>query len=183
MFTSRRCPAAIAQAAAHVPVRSHLVSFNVTLQPSLPVAPASPRLRAFHAYWRGLAPAGAVPAYRGFDVVHVPRDLLAFLLLLEVLDGGADFRYRVVGTGVVDAIGRDFTGETVSEYRHRHEPPGVADGYRRVCSLQAPDLYQGTLESVGKGFIRYERLALPFADDSGRVGHVLACFQFERAAG
>jgi hypothetical protein len=157
------------------------VSFDVTLQPSLPVDPASPRLRAFYAYWRGLAPAGAVPAYSGFDVVHVPRALLPFLILLEVLDAGADFRYRVVGTGVVEAIGRDFTGETVHEYSHRHEPPGVAEGYRHVRSLQAPDLYQGTLEAVGKGFIRYERLAVPFTGDAGDVEHILACFQFEGA--
>ena len=144
-----------------------------------PVDPASPRLRAFQAYWRGLAPDGVVPAYGGFDVVHVPRDLLAFLILLDVLEDGRDFRYRVVGTGVVDAIGRDFTGETVSEYRHRHEPPAVAEGYRQVCATRAPDLYQGTLESVGKGFIRYARLALPLAGDDGRVAYILACFDFQ----
>jgi hypothetical protein len=155
----------------------------VTPQTTPAVAPASPRLRAFQAYWRTLAPEGAVPAYSAFDVVQVPRELLPFLILLDVLDGGRDFRYRVVGTRVVDAIGRDFTGETVSEYRHRHEPPAVAEGYRQVCAHQAPDLYTGTLESVGKDFIAYERLALPLAGDDGAVGFILACFQFDIAGG
>lgn len=151
---------------------------DVTNNETPPVNPASPRLRAFQAYWRGLAPEGAVAAYSAFDVIQLPRALLPFLILLDVIEDGRDFRYRVVGTGVVDAIGRDFTGETVSEYRHRHEPPAVAEGYRRVCARRAPDLYQGTLESVGKEFIRYERLAMPLAGDDDRVAYILSCFEF-----
>ena len=154
----------------------------MTNTPSPPVEPASRRLRAFHAYWRGLVTGDGPPAYGAFDVVRVPRDLLPFLILLDVLDGGRDFRYRVVGTGVVEAIGRDFTGETVSEYRNRHEPPAVAEGYRRVCAERAPDLYRGTLESEGKEFIAYERLALPLTGADGTVGFILACFQFQGAA-
>jgi hypothetical protein len=150
---------------------------------TLPGEPASPRLRTCHDYWRGLGRADACPAYRDFDVVDVPRELLPFLILLDVLEGGADFRYRVVGTGVTEAIGRDFTGETVTEYRHRHEPPGVADGYRRVAAEVRPDLYQGTLESVGKEFIAYERLAMPLAGEDGAVAYILACFHFQGAGG
>jgi hypothetical protein len=145
---------------------------------ALPGDPASSRLRACHAYWRGLAPADGCPLYRNFDVVDVPRALLPFLILLDVLEAGADFRYRVVGTGVAEAIGRDFTGETVTEYRHRHEPPGVADGYRNVVARVRPDLYTGTLESVGKEFIAYERLAMPLAGAEGTVAYILACFEF-----
>ncbi len=147
-----------------------------------PADPASPRLRALHLYWRALAPGDSVPAYSAFDVIDVPRDLVPFLILLDVLEAGRDFRYRVVGTGVVEAIGRDFTGETVSEYRQRHEPPAVAEGYRQVCATRTPDLYQGTLDSVGKGFIRYERLALPLAGDDGGIAYILSCFDFESAA-
>ena len=143
--------------------------------------PTSPRLRACHGYWRSLAPADILPAYRDFDVVQVPRALLPHLILLDVLDDGRDVRYRVVGTAVVEAIGRDFTGETGSEYRHRHEPPTVAEGYRRVRDTGAPDLYRGTLESVGKEFIAYERLALPLARDDRQVGFILACFEFASA--
>lgn len=158
------------------------MSPDVTQDISPPVDPASLRLRACHAYWRGLVTGDGPPAYGAFDVVQVPRELLPFLILLDVLDGGQDFRYRVVGTGVVEAIGRDFTGETVAEYRHRHEPPAVAEGYRRVCTDRAPDLYTGTLESVGKEFIAYERLALPLIGGDGAVGFILACFQFQGAA-
>ena len=161
-----------------IPPRLLCVFPDVTNNETPPVNPASPRLRAFQAYWRGLAPDGAVAAYSAFDVVQLPRPLVAFLILLDVIEAGRDFRYRVVGTGVVDAIGRDFTGETVSEYRHRHEPPAVAEGYRRVCDRRAPDLYQGTLESVGKEFIRYERLAMPLAGDDDRVAYILSCFEF-----
>ena len=172
-------PAARVQAiSARRPNPVPCVSPDVTNNAIPPVDPASPRLRAFQAYWRGLAPEGVVAAYSAFDVVRVPRDLLPFLILLDVIEDGRDFRYRVVGTGVVDAIGRDFTGETVSEYRHRHEPAAVAEGYRQVCARRAPDLYTGTLESVGKEFIRYERLALPLAGDDGAVAYILACFEF-----
>lgn len=159
------------------------VSLDVTQQTLPSVDPASPRLRVFQMYWRSLAPDGVLPAYSTFDVVRMPRELLPFLILLDVLDGGRDFRYRVVGTGVVAAIGRDFTSETVVEYRHRHEPPEVGEGYRRVCAARAPHLYEGTLESVGKEFIRYERLAVPLTGDDGKIAYILACFQFDSTSG
>nr|WP_242468747.1 PAS domain-containing protein [Rhodovibrio salinarum] len=159
------------------------VPTNVTKNIIQPVNPASPRLNVFYRFWRSLTPEGTVPPYRAFDVVKVPRELLPHLVLLDVLDGGRDFRYRVVGTDVVQAVGRDFTGDALSKFISRHEPDGMADGYRRVATQLVPDLYHGTLESVGKEFISYERLALPFTDANGTVSYILSCFQFDSTTG
>jgi hypothetical protein len=144
----------------------------------------APRLKAFLKYWTGLRPkGGGVPLRGSFDVVTAPRRLVPYLALIDVVDGdgGPSFRYRVVGTGVVGAVGRDFTGETVAQYLTRHESAAVREGYLRILANPGPEHFRGTLRPVENDTVSYERLAAPLADDDGRVAQILACFDFARA--
>ena len=50
---------------------------------------------------------------------------LRHVALIQVLDGGADYRFRLVGDAHVEARGYDFTGETIKEIRA--EAPLYAD--------------------------------------------------------
>lgn len=143
-----------------------------------PVTPASNRLAQFLAHWEALRGSAAMPGRRDFDIVQVPTALVPHLILLDVLDGGGGLRYRVVGTGVVDAIGRDFTGETVEQYHTRHESLEVRDGYVAVARTARPHLYCATLTNIGKDHVAYERLALPLGGDDGAVARIIACFEF-----
>jgi len=138
----------------------------------------SPSLRAFFEHWRSLDSAGGIPPREAFDVIDVPPWILPHLILLDVLDGGRHFRYRVVGTGVVARIGRDFTGETVMTYSACHEDAQVQDGYTAVVETGQPHLYTATLRDVGRDHVTYHRLALPLLGHNGKVGFILACFAF-----
>lgn len=138
------------------------------------------RLRDFHAHWENLCNGAAVAERSAFDIVEAPRDLVGHLILLDVLEGGQDFGYRVVGTKVAEEIGRDFTGETVLEYHARHESREVIDGYTEIVKTGHPHLYHGNLYDLGRGYVTYERLAVPLAGASGSIDFILACFQFER---
>ena len=140
----------------------------------------SPRLRAFLAYWAELRGEREMPARAEFDVRDVPRPIVAHLILLDVLDGGRAFRYRVVGTGVVAEIGREFTGETVEQYRRNHEGSSVQEGYAEVVRTGRANLYHGNLRDQDREHVVYERLAVPFAGPDGGVSAILACFDFDR---
>ncbi|WP_022729336.1 PAS domain-containing protein [Fodinicurvata sediminis] len=138
------------------------------------------RLRDFHAHWKNLCNGAAVAERSAFDIVEAPLDLVGHLILLDVLEGGQDFGYRLVGTKVAEEIGRDFTGETVLQYHARHESREVIDGYAEIVKTGQPHLYQGNLYDLGRDYVTYERLAVPLTDSDGRIAFILACFQFER---
>lgn len=140
----------------------------------------SERLLIFHDHWKNLCNGAAVAERSAFDIVKAPRVLLGHLILLDVLDGGQDFRYRVVGTKIAEEIGRDFTGETVLQYHTRHESREVIDGYANIVKTGQPDLYYGSLYDLGRDYVTYERLAVPLAGPGGDIDFILACFQFAR---
>lgn len=54
------------------------------------------------------------PRWRDIDPGAI-RPLLPFISIAHVVPGPFDLRYRLVGTGVVEAAGRDFTGRRFSE--------------------------------------------------------------------
>lgn len=140
----------------------------------------APRLQTFHDYWNGLRGHSPAPQRTAFDIVQVPRKLIPHLILLDVLGDRQSFRYRVVGTEVVSRIGREFTGETVQDYYGRHESPEVVDGYISVVERRQPHVYTASLQSIGKDFLTYDRLAVPLLDEDGKVAQILACFDFRR---
>ena len=67
------------------------------------------------AYWRNRRGGRSAPRRRDVDPTDIPRHLLPHLFMLDVIDHGADFRYRLVGTEIVAGVGRDATGALASQ--------------------------------------------------------------------
>lgn len=78
-------------------------------------ARVDPLIQAFADYWwskRALR--DAVPDRADLDpLIEIP-DLVPHIFLLDVIDGGADFRARLIGTQIVAHYGRDRTGQNIS---------------------------------------------------------------------
>lgn len=75
------------------------------------------RLQSFWIYWQETAHQfGDFKAIAKDDIspVHF-RGYLDYLTLVDAVDDGEDFRYRIYGTGVARHFGRDMTGKLVSE--------------------------------------------------------------------
>ena len=62
------------------------------------------------AYWIDKRGSRLLPSRRDIDPVEIPPKILPHLQIIDVVDGGARFRYRLIGTATVDAYGEDFTG-------------------------------------------------------------------------
>jgi len=87
---------------------------------------AEPELRELYRYWSEKRAARAYPSRADIVPEEIKR-LLPFVLLLDVLDGGRHFRFRLVGTDAASGI--DPTGKLL----HEAAPEGV---YRNhVCAL------------------------------------------------
>ncbi len=77
-------------------------------------APRSKEIQAFADFWEAKRGNRRAPPRSAIDPAEIPQHL-PNVLLLDVLDGGRDFRFRLVGTAVVRATGRDVTGRTFSD--------------------------------------------------------------------
>ena len=63
---------------------------------------------------RDMPQAHGLPLLESVDVARM-RPALGYLTLLDVVDGGNDFRYRVFGTRLAERLPYDLTGKRVSE--------------------------------------------------------------------
>lgn len=103
-----------------------------------------------------------------------PRDLapaLPYLTLSEVLDGGSDFRLRIVGEEVLAAYGHHLKGRTLSSLAD--EIGGtMLEAYRNVVCHQAPLLLHGWFEHERHQLFQREVLIMPLG--RATVDHVLA---------
>jgi hypothetical protein len=68
-----------------------------------------------HDFWRQEC-GGAVPLPRRFiDPVRLPPKILPRFAIIEVFRDPMDFRYRLLGTNLIQFFGRDSTGKRFSE--------------------------------------------------------------------
>ena len=130
------------------------------------------RLVRLLAYWReGMAKAGGkLPPMTAINPVEL-RFILGWLMIMEPLDGGADFKYRLFGTEIASIQQRDLTGCKVSD-SFPNFAKWTCEVYRKVIARRAPLLtYHSPQRYVAVD--RWERLILPYVDDKDAVTRLL----------
>ncbi len=136
-----------------------------------------PRVRALYEYWRSIHPGpGRLPGRAAVDPMAIPR-LLPYIMLLDVVGQPPRFRYRLIGTRMVDALGTDFTGRWLDEAHVR--PDGslpVFPSYVRVATQGLHDWRRGAPHFAGylDRCTELERIFLPLATDGKTVDMILA---------
>lgn len=121
-------------------------------------------LADLHAYWLDRAAGRPMPARADIDVFEMKR-WLGHLMLVEMLEGGADYRYRLYGSNVALLFGRDRTGQTMAALPV-HARDVVAAEYRRVVETGRPD-YVRHRRTLARGSGEIAKLILPLGDERG----------------
>jgi len=123
-------------------------------------------------YWSGLRGGAPIPRRDQIDPLSM-REMLGFIMLIDVIDRGVDFRYRLYGSKIADLTGVDLTGRLLSQAPI--EPSlamFVMAGYRAVTRRAAA--YFSSIETISEGrAILWSRLALPLSDREGAVSRIL----------
>jgi hypothetical protein len=137
--------------------------------------PTLPSIVDLVAYWQAKCAGRPMPRRADLDPVEIPTHL-PDVLLIDVLGGGADFRYRLVGTRIVQGMGRDATGRRVNEL-HR-EQPDVLSTLHSIYGLpvreKRPVFTQGRIFWLPTRDIRnYEDAFLPLSEDGASVNMLL----------
>lgn len=142
----------------------------------LPDSISSPTLSRLYDYWRSKCKDGTLPARRDIDPLEMPY-ALGWIVLLEVIDGGADFRFRLYGSKVRDFTKYDWTGRRWLELESQ---AWREDGYARLLSVVRSGLPRSSLRYIEWEHRSYafESLILPLAADGRTVDQMMVGMVF-----
>lgn len=136
----------------------------------VPFQPSDDRLIALYRQWRAKQREGRLPARADFSLDEL-RPLMGRLAILDVVDGGADFRFRLYGSRIAAAYRGEMTGKSIREYRS-HFYAKIAPGYREVVATRTPRYDEMQVDDEMMLY-RWERLVLPLATDGATVDMLL----------
>lgn len=143
---------------------------------------ADPILGEALRYWHGKRGGRLMPARRDIDPTEIPR-LLAHLQMIDVIDRGARFRYRLVGTAIVETFGQDYTGRFVDEQFLGARGDFIQKIYRTVCDERRPVFLRNDYRTAKGLSIVAVRLFLPLSQDGEQVSIIVGACRFELPRG
>jgi len=129
-----------------------------------------PELERLYRFWDAKRAGRAAPARRDLAMEEL-KPWLGHLLVIEVIDGGADFVYRVYGTAISAFFGNDLTGKRLNEVDEAtqeavgKERRDVVATLRPTCGVRPPRTFrEHTLVA---------RASLPLSHDGHAVDQLL----------
>jgi hypothetical protein len=138
--------------------------------------PQDPHGRLFLDYWAIKCREGRLPRRQDIDPLEM-RSFLPYVVLLDVerQPGGLGlrFRYRLVGTHVVEIFGRELTGVHLDEVNFPDIYPAVHDQLARVVQTCRPAIGCYVTPTTHRQFPRYEHVTVPMASDGFAVDMLL----------
>ena len=156
-------------------------AYRVRLVSGTPVG-IDERLAAFYRYWRGRCGERRMPRRADIDPIDMPPHLLPNVFLTDVVDGGARFRYRLVGTAIVGTLGWDPTGGYVDEINQNAPYRDYITGlYRRVVGDRVPVFSMSQYPRPNhpdRGYHATQRLMCPLSSDGATVDILFTCQVF-----
>lgn len=122
---------------------------------------ADAALRKLYGLWEGRRRGRAVPARRDLDVLEL-REWLGWLTVIDMIDGGDDFIYRIFGTSQASQIGMDLTGRRASACPA--VTPSFLANLRQAAAVKRPIFGTRVIEISARGYAyRWQRLILPLS--------------------
>jgi hypothetical protein len=137
----------------------------------------SDKLASILAIWKELS-AGRIAPKREEILPAKLRSLLPWTWIVDVIDGGADFRFRIAGDRIIEYLGQRYAGKSLSEMRGpaffelMHDIFSYGVKYKRPIAngpLRASHPLRAHLES--------EVLVLPLSDDGENVTGLFGGFE------
>ena len=134
-------------------------------------------LRQIADHWNGLRGYRLFPSRDDFKPVNLRR-LLRHITLLRVIDGGADYQFRVMGDVQVQAFGENFSNRMLSDVAVLH--PKFAEGlklfYEGVRMGRQPVAYRGWIgrDMPETKYSFHEVIYLPLGESDVAVDHIVA---------
>lgn len=142
-----------------------------------------PLHRQAYAYWRAKRAGRRMPRRSDIDPTEI-RLLLPNIAIAEALerDGVVRFRYRLVGTAIVDVLGKDPTGHYADEVFEGADGEFLVKLQRMVFDERRPLFCESEYSVLCDASLRAKRLLLPLSDDDNRVNQIFSLLVFHHGA-
>lgn len=147
----------------------------------------NPILHRGYDYWLAKCAGRPFPDRADLDPAEI-KDILPHLTIIEATGDEVRprFRYRLVGTAVADAVGRDRAGCFADEVLHRRQTEFFFGLWREVCGsgrpIYAASSYSSTQDSVshvGEIGLSTEQLLMPFSVRGGAARQIITVQTFD----
>lgn len=132
-------------------------------------APQSDYTQALFALWMELKGGADMPSKADFKPERM-RAYLPNIYIVDIIDGGADYRLRLIGTALTQMVGRDMTGCLLSEVP---ETRWRAQIYTHVIRERAPVAYLSRLGRPGGHEVTTENIVLPATGLDGTFSELI----------
>ena len=151
--------------------------------PGFAQAIEAPLLGELYAYWTAKRGARFAPPRTEVDPVEIPR-LLPHLMLIDVVDGGARFRYRLAGTEIESRFGCSMVGRYIDELMRGRYNGYIHGLYRELLTTRRALYSESAYDPDVASPLYARRLMLPLSSDGQDVDMVLAgqIFSYRAAA-
>ncbi len=143
-----------------------------------------PTLAFLKDYWLRCRGARAMPSRADINPSDM-KEHLGWVLLMDVLPGADDFRFRTVGTRVAEYFLQDATGTTVKEAFGRYGADtvnAVLATHRKVAREGVVLRVHGGAGLFGRAFLDFDAVYMPLSVDGTTVNMILSGFTFDRSA-
>ncbi|MBI3675460.1 MAG: PAS domain-containing protein [Proteobacteria bacterium] len=146
-----------------------------------PASFENPTLSFLYQYWKDKRGERKMPSRKDILPSEI-KDHLGWVVMLDVLPGMEEFRYRLVGTRVNQYFNIDSTGLTVSQ---AWAPQGkdAIDGVLAILRAVARDKLilrcYGHDDWSDLGLEKFDSIYLPLSDDGESVNVILHAFVFD----
>jgi hypothetical protein len=131
-----------------------------------------PPLLALAVHWASLPREGRLPHLSRISPFDM-RKALGYVLVLDVIDGGRDFRYRLFGSNVARISGFDMTGRLLSEHRASAYVVEFVMALYRATVWRGHPIYSARAPNRAEETASWQSLTLPFVDEGGGIVRVV----------
>ena len=137
----------------------------------------SERLKRVYYTWDTLR-AGRLGPKRDEVAPAQLRGVLPSTFIMDVIDGGKDFRFRFAGDRIIQFMGRRFAGMLLSELGGSPFFDSMRAMYAGCVAAKAP-IGSGVRQATypGKEFLEVEAMVLPLSEDGSTVSHLFGALE------
>jgi hypothetical protein len=138
-----------------------------------------PLQRQMYQYWQGKRAGRRMPRRPDIDPVDIPH-LLPNILISEVVRGpsGVRYRYRLAGTAVARAFGRDPTGRFADELTNGAYREFILGLHHTVCEERRALFCESRYLAQRELHVLAKRLLLPVSEDDEHVNQIISLLVF-----
>ncbi len=128
----------------------------------------TPELKQLYGYWAEKRGDRDMPSRGDLDPVEMAA-FIQFVVLLDVEEAPRRYRFRVIGTGIVDGFGEDRTGGYFDEVDLGDVADEASRGLDEVVETRSPRYLTGEFVKKNGRHIRFERISLPLSSNGTDV--------------